>query len=172
VKDNIVLIGFMGSGKTTVGKLVSQILGHEFIDTDELIEQKCCMKIDVIFSFYGEDYFRDIEARVISDVSDYTRAIVSCGGGAMKQKSNINGLRKNGLIIWLKAGIGTVYERIQKDTVVRPLAIGKSIYELGEMMASREELYKAADVIIDTSNKSIYDTANEIINIYKHQKQL
>lgn len=169
MKKNIVLIGFMGSGKTTIGKLVSQKLGYGFIDSDELIEQKCGMKVSDIFNLYGEEYFREVEARVISEISDYTRVIISCGGGAVKQKSNIDSLRKKGLIIWLKTCIDEIYKRIQYNSVMRPLANGKSKEELEQMMAAREELYKKAHIFIDTSNKTINEIVDEIINIYVNQ---
>lgn len=162
---NIVLIGFMGTGKSTVGKKLSQKLAMEYIDTDALIQERTGMSINEIFQNYGESYFRDIEKDVIAEVSNMKNTIILCGGGVVLNKENIIALRKKGKIILLKAEAATIYGRIKEDDT-RPLLNGQMALEtIEKLLQKRKETYKdASDIIIETDNKTVEEISTEIIN--------
>lgn len=167
MKNNIVLIGFMCTGKTTVGRLVSEKLNFKFIDTDLEIEKSTGSDIDEIFQAKGEEYFRFLETLTIREASVSSHAVISCGGGAVKNGINIEKLKRNGIIFCLKSDIDTIYERAVNSKEVRPLVKDKSKMYVKELMDQREILYTSStDFIIDTQNRSMEDIADEIIEIY------
>jgi len=165
-KSNIVLIGFMGTGKTTIGKVVSEKLGYSFIDTDAEIEKECGIGISEIFNNMGEGYFRKIETEVIDKVSNYSKYVIACGGGAVKNEVNVTKLRFNGLIVCLKADADTIYRRVEAEKN-RPLVYDRTKDDIAELMKEREQLYSVAEVCIDTSFDDPFIAANKIIEVFK-----
>jgi shikimate kinase len=164
---NIVLIGFMGSGKTVVSKVLSKKLKMKIKDTDELIEKKTKLKIKEIFAKYGEEYFREIEKKVVSNVSKRKNIIISTGGGIVKNELNIKNLKKNGIIVYLKNSFLTSVKRL-KNKKDRPLFDHQNLKNTKKLFNLRQKLYKnAADIIIKTDNKSIKEVAKEIIEKIK-----
>ena len=160
---NIVLIGFMGSGKTVVAKKLSKILKRQIIDTDKIIEQKKKIKIKKIFKLYGENYFRELETKAVKFVSNKKNKIISTGGGVVIRPENVKNLKKNGVIVYLKNKFETSYKRL-KNKKDRPLFNIKNLKKTRKLFNSRLKLYKnAADIIIETDNKNIDEVANEII---------
>jgi shikimate kinase len=160
---NIVLIGFMGSGKTVVAKKLSKILKRQIIDTDKIIEQKKKIKIKKIFKLYGENYFRELETKAVKFVSNKKNKIISTGGGVVIRPENVKNLKKNGVIVYLKNKFETSYKRL-KNKKDRPLFNIKNLKKTRKLFNSRLKLYKnAADIIIETDNKKIDEVANEII---------
>lgn len=160
---NIVLIGFMGSGKTVVAKRLSKILKRKIIDTDTLIEKKQKIKIKKIFQLYGEEYFRSLESDVVKFVANQKNKIISTGGGIIKNPQNIKNLKKNGIIVYLKNKFKTSLKRLKykKD---RPLFNVVDIKRTKQLFNRRLKLYKkAADIIIKTDEKKIIEVADEII---------
>ncbi|WMM26930.1 shikimate kinase [Tissierella sp. MB52-C2] len=154
---NIILIGMSGSGKTTVGKSLSMKLGMEFLDTDIFIEKKEKLKIEDIFSLYGEEYFRRLESNTIDELYERENIIISTGGG-MVLNNNIIKLRENGIIILLESSIDNIINNIKKSTTVRPLLNSQEdIYErVNNLYENRKEIYKSlADFTICVDNKSI-----------------
>lgn len=117
---NLVLCGFMGSGKTSVGKHLAKITGKTFIDTDELIEKEQGISISEIFSLHNEDYFRDLEFEICKKVSKMDNVIVSTGGGAMTFDRNVKALKENGTVIFLDVPFDIICKRIGNDET-RPL---------------------------------------------------
>lgn len=138
---NIYLIGMMGSGKTTVGKQLAQELNYRFIDTDQTIEAIAKQKISAIFEQNGEDYFRNLETKVLTELSVYTRAVISTGGGIIQQQINWSYLRQ-GLVIWLDVDLEILKQRVAQDRT-RPLA-----NKLESLLDSRHSLYAQADLRI------------------------
>ncbi|HOM27495.1 MAG TPA: shikimate kinase, partial [bacterium] len=120
MEKNIVLIGFMGTGKTEVGILLAKRLNMNFVDTDKLIEEREKDRIVRIFEVKGEEYFREIEEKIIEEVSNYKNCVIATGGGAVIREKNYNNLKKNGILICLKATPEEIYKRTisKKD---RPL---------------------------------------------------
>lgn len=159
---NIVFTGFMGVGKTTVGKLVAQKLGLEFYDTDCEIEKYCNMRIPEIFEEYGEQKFREIETQVVEKISQKDGLVISCGGGVVKSEINMSFLKKNGKIVNLYASVDRILKNIGTDTN-RPLLIGKSKQEIEGIMNSREKFYQNCDIRIDVTDLSKEDAAIKVI---------
>ncbi|MBF8984440.1 AAA family ATPase [Lutibacter sp. B2] len=162
-KKHIVFIGFMGCGKSTIGKVLSEKLNMPWIDTDEYIEKKVGMKIPTIFSVHGEKYFRALEKNSIKEIMKQKPSIISCGGGVVLNEENVINLKNNGKIIWLKADPSTIYERIKKDDS-RPLLRGNMTEEyISEMLHKRMNYYKqACDYEIDTKSEEIEDIITKI----------
>jgi len=170
---NVVLVGYRGTGKTTIGRILKEKLKKNFISMDEEIIKKTNMQIPEIISKYGWDYFRDIESEVSEYVSKLDNYIIDTGGGVVIRQQNIEALKKNGKIILLTADIKTIAERIKKDKE-RPALKGKSSTdEIEEVLKEREEKYiNAADYIIDTTKKSPEEISKEIIFFLKKNSYL
>ena len=147
---NIVLIGFMGCGKTTIGKELAKNINFNFVDTDCLIENKENLYIEQIFNIFGEQYFRKLEKQVYIGVSNLKSSVISTGGGCVKDKENIYHLKKSGTIIYLKATPDQIYENI-KHNDTRPLLKGKDkLNAIYSLLDEREHLYnKYADIVFD-----------------------
>ncbi len=156
---NVVLTGFMGVGKSTIGKLLSEKLGFGFCDTDKEIEKNSNMSIPEIFEKYGETKFREIETKVIKEISLKQNCVISCGGGVVKSDENMNYLKTKGKIINLYATVEKILSNIGDDQG-RPLIKGKSKQEIKQLMEEREQFYKNADLRIDVT----YLTKEEIVN--------
>ena len=116
---NIILIGFRGTGKTTIGKMLAQRLGKEFVDADEYLEQKEGKTVKDIFAEGGEKLFREIETQIIAELCLLDNRVVATGGGAILREENVKTLKKSGIIILLEADVDTIYKRIHKDTTTK-----------------------------------------------------
>lgn len=166
-KANIALIGLMGAGKTTVGKVLSEKLYFKLIDIDEIIESNEGKKISELFESYGECYFRNLEVKTIEFYSKLNNQIISTGGGAVENKINIQNLLENSLVFYLYAPVKTICERLTNEIFNRPLLHTVNpedkIYEL---LTKREPYYLLANYKIDTTNKNINDIVQEIVKIY------
>ncbi len=162
---NIVLIGMRGSGKTVVGKLLATTLKKDFAETDVVIAEKEGKIISQIVRENGWDYFRDLETEVVKEAAKKNNCVVSCGGGIVLKKENISSLKKNGKFFWLQVSIDTLLKRIGEDSNRPFLTNAKSRREDMEMvLQQRYSLYEnAADVTIDTENKTPTDVAEKII---------
>ncbi|NLM52531.1 MAG: shikimate kinase [Firmicutes bacterium] len=160
-KKNVVLIGFMGTGKTEVGKLLAVALNRRLVDTDEQIEAAEGRTINEIFASDGEVYFRRKEAEVIADLCRQTGLVLSTGGGCVINLENVRNLRENGYVIWLDATIEELKRRLAGDNKRPLLAKNKDFTAL---YRQRAELYRqAAHVRIDTTGKSPLAVSEEII---------
>ncbi|MEN9358984.1 MAG: shikimate kinase [Verrucomicrobiota bacterium] len=140
---NIILIGFMASGKTTVGKAIARRSGRPFLDLDAVIEEKAGMSIPTIFSTVGEKAFRDLESHVVNTLSSSGDGVVSCGGGVILREINRERLRQRGFVVWLKSSPETVLRNAgRRDN--RPLLRDKDVDDVAAMLAAREPFYRAA----------------------------
>lgn len=165
LSNNIILIGFMGTGKTTVGKIISSCTKYSFFDMDQQIEKNAGMSVNEIFSQKGESYFREQEEKVLDNILTFNNAVISCGGGVIKHKANRDKLKKNGTVFCLKADIDSIIKRTSGNT--RPLLINKTEKEVLQLIRTREGLYGFADHFIDTTGKTPIEVAHSIISIYK-----
>jgi len=168
IMKNIVLIGFMGTGKTTVAKLLAQYLKKKYISTDKEIEELSGKKIQKIFKEEGEIGFREKEIKAIKKVAHKKNAIIDCGGGVVLNKINIDRLKLGGVIFLLKASPETILKRINKEKGVRPLlAVNNSLATIKKLLQFRQPFYnRAADYIIKTDQKTPEMIARKIIKIY------
>lgn len=161
---NIVLIGFMGAGKSTVSDYLSTMFAMEVVEMDRLIAERQQMSIPDIFETYGEEYFRDLETNLLIEMQGYKNKVISCGGGAALRERNVKEMKKNGRVVLLTASPQTIYERVKNDGD-RPVLNGKKNVEgISELMEQRREKYEAAaDIVIQTDGKSILQICEELI---------
>jgi shikimate kinase len=159
---NIILTGFMGVGKTSVGTRLARDLRYKFVDTDDLIEADQKATINEIFAKMGESYFRDVETKIIRRVVEGEGLVISTGGGAVIREENRAAFRKGGLVVCLTARPEVIYDRIKHGTHRPLLRTEDPRAKIRELLASRSGFYKEADLIIDTSEKSVDDAVREI----------
>lgn len=161
---NLVLIGFMGSGKTTVAEYLHGLLEMEVVEMDQVISLRQQMSIPEIFGKYGEEYFRDLETELLKELQEKTNVVISCGGGVPLREQNVQEMKKNGTVIWLTASAETIYERVKEDQN-RPLLKDRmSVEGIARLMESRREKYeRASDILIATDGKTIEQIGKEIL---------
>jgi len=171
MKGNIFLIGFMGTGKSTIARELEKMLHTECMEMDEMIVKRQGMSIPDIFEQYGEDYFRDAESKLLMDLKKKENVIVSCGGGVVVRPENIGYMKESGTIILLSATPQTVYERVKNNTN-RPILNGNMNVEYiaGLMEKRREKYERAADITIITDNKNVEEICKEIIKSLENQE--
>ncbi|GCA66233.1 hypothetical protein KGMB01110_06690 [Mediterraneibacter butyricigenes] len=161
---NIVLIGFMGAGKSTVSEYLSAMFAMDVVEMDQEIVAREEMSIPDIFDTYGEEYFRNLETKLLIEMQERKNTIVSCGGGAALRAENVKEMKKNGRVVLLTAHPETILERV-KDSEDRPLLNGnKNVEFIDNLMESRREKYEAAaDIVVHTDKKDINTICEEII---------
>ena len=138
---NLAITGFMGTGKSAVGKLVAQKLGWQFFDIDAIIEEETGIKISEIFAKKGEPYFRELETRAVKLLAVLDKAVISCGGGIVLKAENMDELEKNGRVVCLTASPEKILQRTKGST--RPLlAVKDPLSKIKELLESREQYYK------------------------------
>lgn len=162
---NIILTGFMGTGKTSVGRGLARGLNLKFIDTDDLIEKEAGICINEIFARFGEAYFRRLESKVINEVSSDENMIIATGGGAVSNPTNLLALKKNGTLICLTASIDVILSRIGSGDERPLISEGDKKETISNLLKVRELFYKKADFIVDTTTKSIKEVVEEVLKI-------
>ena len=155
----------MGSGKSTIGRFLQKELNMELVEMDARIVEEQGMSINDIFAEKGEDYFRDLESRLVLDLNNEGNTIVSCGGGVVIRPENVENMKKNGKIVFLSATPDTIYERV-KNSTERPILNGHMNVEyIAGLMEKRRALYEnAADIRIETDGKTRDEICKEIID--------
>jgi shikimate kinase len=157
----IYLVGFMGSGKTTIGKELSNVLQMPVIDTDKEIVKITGNTISRIFELFGEEYFRLLESSTLHSIST-TNSIVTTGGGVVLKVTNRQYMKRNGIVIYLKCNFNIIWERLQLDSN-RPLAFNQSREKVESIYLSRLALYEQSDIVIDCNDKSVDTIVSEIV---------
>ena len=165
---NVVLIGYRGCGKTTVGRLLASRLGRPFIDTDTLIEEGTGATIRELFSDGAEQAFRDLESEVVAEVARRDHQIISTGGGVVLREPNVAALQRNGKLFWLTASAESLWQRIlgdQSRLANRPAVDrARGLQTVVDALAVRQPLYaRSADIVLDTEGRSPEELANEIL---------
>lgn len=161
---NIVLVGFMSTGKTTVGAALAKRLGWTFVDTDQEIIRREGLSIPDIFAKYGEHYFRDAETQVIHDIMKGEKQAVSTGGGSVLRKENCDAMAAGGLVVALTAPADVLISRLREDTE-RPLLQGGVEERVHRLLKEREHAYDFADATIDTSVLSVEEAVDHILKL-------
>jgi shikimate kinase len=160
---NVALYGFMGVGKSTLGKALSERLGYGFVDMDEVIEERAGMKIKEIFAAEGEEGFRALEKTVAKELADEDRHVIACGGGAILDPENAEALRKSSVLVLLTASIDEILERTQGSDERPLLNVEDARVEAEALLRKRMPRYlEAADLVIDTTDASPAQLADEI----------
>ena len=172
----IILEGFMGSGKSTYGRILSREFLLSFADTDKEIEKAEGSSINVIFEKHGEEYFRDLETSYLRKLSrsDICKdGVVSLGGGMPVREENRRLLRECGTVVYIRASRELLKERLRERSAKRPLLKGENVDEkVDSLMDKREELYlDAADHVVDIDGKEIYEVVNELKRIYNRGRK-
>jgi shikimate kinase len=159
---NIVLVGFMGTGKTVVARLLAKKLKRDFLELDDMIEKKEGLAIKDIFEQKGESYFRRIEKEVVKDACQHKDVVIAAGGGVILDEENLRNLKEDGIVICLKASPDTILKRT-KGLKTRPLLnVPDPEKRIAELLKQREPYYNKADLSIDTDKLSIEQIADKI----------
>jgi len=165
---NIILTGFMGVGKTSVGLQLAKDLGYTFVDTDTLIEADQNMTITDIFAKFGEPFFREVESKIIHKVMQGESQVVSTGGGAVIRDLNREAFRKAGFVVCLMARPEIIFDRIKHETHRPLLQTPDPLAKIKELLDSRAKFYAQADAVIDTSEKSVENVIATIKERIRH----
>lgn len=168
MKKNIALTGFMGVGKTTIGKILAERLGMDFLDTDAELEARFGMTVSEIFEKYGEEKFRESEAALAKELSDKSGLVIATGGGMAKSEQNIENIRKNAVIVNIFCGVDKILSNI-KDTSTRPLIHGKTREQVARLIESRTMYYRNADVRVAVDRMSVTEASDEIEKLYRER---
>ncbi|MBI1331962.1 MAG: AAA family ATPase [Armatimonadetes bacterium] len=165
-----ILIGMMGAGKSTIGKLLAQETGRRFIDTDHLIEKRVGRPIAQFFKLYGEEAFRDHETAVIESLEPAS-IVVATGGGAILRDANFNHLRKIGKVIYLKSEPAELIERLQMSKKKRPLLHTDDWEQrIVDLLESRKDRYESADFVIEVDQTDQNSIVEEIVRLMSDQE--
>ena len=166
MKNNIALVGFMGTGKTDVGRLLAEKLGRDFIELDELIEQRVGKTIPEIFQQDGEIAFRELEIEATREAAAKKNAVIACGGGVVLNQINVDRLREHGVIVYLTASPEAILQRTSSDTDERPLLVAEDkASKVEKLLNFRRPFYeRAADITVNTSELDVAGVAGQIIS--------
>ena len=169
---NIVLIGYRGTGKSTLGKIVADRLHRQLISTDQEIVRRTGSSIPDIVAAHGWDYFRDLETAVCQDLAGRDNLVIDTGGGAILRQQNVDVFKRNGRLIWLTASVDTIAARIGGETQRPSLTGTKShVDEIRDVLSERVPKYQAAaDLTIDTDGRSIDELASFIVHSFASVK--
>ena len=164
---NVSLVGFMGSGKTAVGKKVAEKMGFDFVDTDDLVEEGSGKKISEIFEKEGEETFRNLERTAVKKAGEMDNVVIATGGGAVLSPENLENLRKNGPVVLLKVSAEQALERVRNEKHRPLLAVADPLGKIRELLETRQKFYELADHQIDTEGKTPEQIADEIVHLIK-----
>ncbi len=164
---NIVLVGFMGTGKTTIATQLANRLNMRYVSTDGLIEKREKRTINEIFTKSGEDYFRDVESDVIREVSGMEGLVIDTGGGVVMREENLANLKSTGVVICLTADEETIMERTKKYKHRPLLNVEDPKLKIRTLLAKRAPFYAKADHCIDTGKLTIRQVVEKIVEIAK-----
>jgi len=164
---NLALVGFMGAGKSTVGRLVARELGMTFVDTDDAIEERSGRRIAEIFSAEGEAAFRAIETKVLEELMAKSGQVMATGGGLICQPGNLALLQSGALVVCLWAAPETIWERVQHQTHRPLLQVANPKAEIERLMAIREPFYRASDVLVNSGLRSLREVAAQVAHHYR-----
>lgn len=162
---NIILIGFMGSGKTTVATALANRLKMKYVSTDDLIEKKEKRTINEIFIRSGEEYFRDVESDIVRSLCSVENAVIDAGGGIVLREDNIANLKSAGIVVCLTADEETIFERTKKYKHRPLLNVDDPKRKIKELLYKRKALYAKADHVVDTGKLTVKQVVEKIAEI-------
>ena len=165
---SIFLIGMMGSGKSSTGPVLAEILKYKYVDLDVLIEKLTKKTIDKVFSEEGEEYFRDLETQCLQEIIKLPSVVVSTGGGVVLKKENW-GILRQGIIVWLDINKEIVLNRLNSKDNIRPLLKGNIDIKYEEIFETRKDIYAQADLRVEINNEGVKNVAEKILNALKKE---
>jgi len=160
---SIFLIGMMGSGKSSTGPVLAEILKYKYVDLDVLIEKLTKKTIDKVFSEEGEEYFRDLETQCLQEIIKLPSVVVSTGGGVVLKKENW-GILRQGIIVWLDINKEIALNRLNSKDNIRPLLKGNIDVKYEEIFETRKDIYAQADLRVEINNEGVKNVAEKILN--------
>lgn len=164
LKKNIVLTGFMGTGKTFTGRALARKLKTIFIDTDALIEKQAGIPIGEIFEKFGEPHFRMLEREAVKKVSESDGAVIAVGGGAVVNSENLADLKRKGIVVCLTASPDVILSRVERNSDRPLLQVEDKIGKIKELLNNRAPYYEKSDITVNTDNKMPELVADEILD--------
>lgn len=167
-KKNIILVGFMGTGKTTVGRMVAERLGRPFLDMDTILEERAGKKISDIFAEDGEAHFRKLERDLVKELSRKQEQVIAPGGGIVLNPDNLHDFDQTGMVICLLAEPETILERVGKESHRPLLETGDKARAITDLLEKRQPLYNAIPQQIDTTHLSAAQVADRVIELFLH----
>ncbi|MBF0122311.1 MAG: shikimate kinase [Candidatus Omnitrophica bacterium] len=169
-QKNIVLVGFMASGKTFASRELAKCLSRECVSTDELVEKREGMRIADIFAKKGEPYFRQVEKEIVREASAQKNLVIDCGGGVAANEENFNVLKATGISFYLYASPESVYRRTKGKTDRPLLNVPDPLGKIKELLAKRDPHYRTAHFIVDSNEDNIGKVVDEILFILSKDK--
>jgi shikimate kinase len=164
---NLALVGFMGAGKSTTGRLVAGVLRFDFVDTDDLIEQKAGKRIPEIFAQAGETGFRAIEAEVVNGLGQLANTVIATGGGLIVNPANLASLQRHALVVCLWASTKTIWERVRNQSHRPLLQDSDPQGKIERLLAERKPFYREADVLVSTELRSQREVAMQVAHQFR-----
>ena len=168
----IYLTGFMGSGKSTIGPILANVLGYDFVDLDEAIEERAGKPVPRIFAEDGEAAFRALEATMLRETAEHDHVVVALGGGALIAEANLQWALANGAVVYLKVSLDALIRRLRRGRIVRPLlldAAGRRLpaadlrEKIRALMDRREPFYERAHVVVEIADQRVGITVDEVV---------
>ncbi len=161
---NLALIGFMGTGKSSVGRLAAHLLHFTFLDTDQVIEARAGKNINEIFQQEGEPVFREWEARIVEELTHRRKTVIATGGGLPTREANLASLKTHALVVCLWASAESIYERV-RDHSHRPLLNEpEPLAKIRSLLSAREPYYRRADVLVNTEQRTVREIAMQVVH--------
>jgi shikimate kinase len=165
--QNIALIGFMGTGKSSVGRLIAEQLQFTFVDTDEMLEERTGKSIIRIFEQNGEEAFRELEKRVVEELRAMKRAVISTGGGLGANAENLASLKQHALVVCLWASPQIIWKRVRSQMNRPLLQTADPKTRIQELLAQRDPVYRQADVLVNTDVRSAKEVAQHVMHEFQ-----
>lgn len=172
MKQNIYLVGLMGAGKSTVGKQLARRLRLNFYDSDRVIVEKTGVPIATIFEIEGEEGFRDRETQVLEELSQYSGCVIATGGGSLMRPENVEIIKQNGQLVYLRASAEKLYARIKHDKARPLMQTDNPLQTLRDLLSGREPTYlSASDIVIRTANQKVGVVLHRIEQAIKKERR-
>lgn len=168
---NVALAGFMGVGKSSVGRLAAAELQFEFVDTDEVIESRTGVKVSDIFAQHGEAVFRKFETDLVAEMTGWSGKVISTGGGLVLNPANLASLKTHALVACLWATPETIYQRTKHQTHRPLLQAPDPLAKIRELLATRAAPYKQADVLVNTEQRTVKEIAAHVLHHFRAAQQ-
>jgi shikimate kinase len=164
---NIALIGFMGTGKSSVGRMLARDLDFEFLDTDEWIEEHAGKTISRIFAEEGEPAFRDLEGQVVTELASRSRLVIATGGGLGANPAHLAALREHALVVCLWASPESIWQRVRTQSHRPLLRDPDPLQKIRVLLAQREPVYRQADVLLNTEMRSVREIVQHVLHAFR-----